>query len=87
VELVSYLIKTFKIEHVIYELECNFVNLDVLIKEEGHDFYLIKFNTFNNKDWKVTEEIISSFDLFFDELDNSIISFERVIHNNNNDII
>lgn len=77
-EIVSYLIKSIYIEQVIKEIQESFCGLDIFIKDEGHDFYLIQFSTFNKENVNVTDNLILSFDLFFKCMADSIISYERV---------
>ncbi|KGR78703.1 hypothetical protein [Ureibacillus manganicus] len=77
-EIVSYLIKTMHIDRVITDLEDFFCSLDVVIHEEGHDFYLIKFITFNHKEDNFSKRDLSGFDEFFDCVATSVMSYEKV---------
>lgn len=77
-EIVSYLIKSFEIEKVIQEIEETFCSLDIIIRAEGHDFYLIKFNTFNNRKDRVVDVNFSHFEEFFQEISHTILSYEKV---------
>ncbi len=80
-EIVSYLIKSVYIERVIKELHESFCGLEILIKDEGHDFYLIKFKTYNNRIVNITEFDIESFSIFFRFMTDSIMSYEIVYGN------
>lgn len=77
-EIVSYLVKSIRIEEVIRELQDYFCSLDIFIKDEGHDFYLIQFFTFNKKKAKVTENDVLIFDLFFKDMTDAIMSYEKI---------